>query len=236
VIRPKAFFWIAALALLTGPADAQRASGLSADLPDTRTLAIQDKVDRLFDAGKFKRAFFIYRHELVPLGDKYAQYMVGYMYLMGMGVDADNIAACAWYRLAAERDTPEFIAVRERLLRTMQDDDIRRADTLFLDLRREFSDMAVLLSSIRKNLRELEPRTGSRLKADSDMLTVIEVGNSGRTGSASTHHRHIRRQLIVRVQLLLDSGEFPELGSDPEKINLRDLDRLVEEKLRSESD
>ncbi len=222
--------------MLTGPADAQRASGLSADLPDTRTLAIQDKVDDLFDAGKFERAFFIYRHELVPLGDKYAQYMVGYMYLMGMGVDADNIAACAWYRLAAERDTPEFMAVRDRLLQTMQDDDIRRADRLFLDLRREFSDMAVLLSSIRKNLRELEPRTGSRLNADSDMMTVIEVRNSGRTGSASTYYGRIRRQLIVRVRLLLDSGEFPELGSDPEKINLRDLERLVEEKLGSESD
>ncbi len=222
--------------MLTGPADAQRASGLSADLPDTRTLAIQDKVDRLFDAGKFERAFFIYRHELVPLGDKYAQYMVGYMYLMGMGVDADNIAACAWYRLAAERDTPEFMAVRDRLLQTMQDEDIRRADRLFLDLRREFSDMAVLLSSIRKNLRELESRTGSSPNADSGMMTVIEARDSGRIGSASTHHGRIRRQLIVRVRLLLDSGEFPELGSDPEKINLRDLERLVEEKLGSESD
>ncbi len=223
--------WIAALALLTGPADAQRASGLSADLPDTRTLAIQDKVDNLFDAGKFERAFFIYRHELVPLGDKYAQYMVGYMYFMGMGVDADNIAACAWYRLAAGRDTPEFMAVRDRLLRTMQDDEIRRADAMLLSLRREFSDMAVLLSSIRKNLRELEPRTGSRLQSDSGLVTIIEMRGNRRSRSGTGYDGRIRNQLRDRVQLLLEMGDFSELGDDPERIDLDELERLVKEQI-----
>lgn len=227
--------WIAALALLTCSASAQGASGLSADLPDTRTLAIQEKVDDLFEAGKFERAFFIYRNELVPLGDKYAQYMVGYMYLMGMGVSEDTIAACAWYRLAAERDTPEFVSVRDRLLRSMQEDEIRRADTLFLGLRREYGDMIVLLSSIRKNLRELGPKTGSRLKSEGGMMTVIEMRESGGADPASSNYVGIKRQLIVRVQLLLDSGEFPELGSDPKKITLPDLERLIADKLNSES-
>ncbi len=61
------------LLLFSDSAYSQRSSELSADLPDSRTMAAQDKVDALFDAGKFERAFFIYRNELVPVGDKYAQ-------------------------------------------------------------------------------------------------------------------------------------------------------------------
>ena len=89
---------------------AQKTSELSADLPESGTIAIQQKVDRLYDAGFFERAYFIYRNELVPIGDKYAQYMVGFMYLAGLGIEQDSVAALAWYRLAAERGSPDFVA------------------------------------------------------------------------------------------------------------------------------
>ena len=231
MIRPKAFFWIAALALLTGPADAQRASGLSADLPDTRTLAIQDKVDDLFDAGKFERAFFIYRHELVPLGDKYAQYMVGYMHLTGMGVEENVIEAAAWYRLAAERDIPEFVAVRDQLLRNMDDEDIQRSDIVYRNLRHKFCDLAVVMASIKKNLRKLTPRTGSRLQSDSGLVTIIDMRGDRRSRSGIDYDGRIRNQLRDRVQLLLEMGDFSELGDDPDRIDLDDLERLVKEQI-----
>ena len=124
VIRPQTALWIALLALLAYSANAQRASGLSADLPDRATFAGTNKLADLVDSAKFDRAFCIYRNELVPLGDKYAQYMVGYMLLTGLGVGEDHSAAYAWYRLAAERDTPEFVAVRNRLRRSLIDDEI----------------------------------------------------------------------------------------------------------------
>jgi len=85
--------------LLLGISQAQGETGISNDNPESRTLALQNKVDRLYDRGEFKRAYFIYRNELVPLGDKYAQYMVGYMLLTGTGVDEDPVSASAWYRL-----------------------------------------------------------------------------------------------------------------------------------------
>ncbi|MCH8277932.1 MAG: SEL1-like repeat protein, partial [Proteobacteria bacterium] len=103
--RPNTLIWIAVLIFTSATANAQRSSALSADLPDSRTMALQNKVDRLFGAGNFERAFFLYRYDLAPLGDKYAQYMVGFLYLSGMGVEKDSTIASAWYRLAAERGT-----------------------------------------------------------------------------------------------------------------------------------
>ena len=237
MIRAQTILWTAALALLTGSANAQRASGLSADLPNSQTLEIQTKVDDLFNAGKFERAYFIYRNELVPLGDKYAQYMVGYMHLLGMGVEEDTIAASAWYRLAAERETPEFVAVRDQLLQNMDDDEMRRSDILYLELRREFCDLAVVLASIQRNRRELdEPRTGSRLRNSSSPLTVIDTSVFGRGRSGADFYGRINRRLLDRVQLLLETGEFPELGSDPTQIDLDDLERLVMERVDSNPD
>ncbi len=222
--------------MLTCSADAQRASVLSADLPDSRTLAIQTKIDDLFDAGEFKRAYFLYRNELVPLGDKYAQYMVGYMHLSGMGVDEDDIAASAWYRLAAERHTPEFVAVRDQLLRNLSEDETRQSDILYLELRRKFCDLAVVLASIKRNRRELEPKTGSRLSNSSSPMTVIETSDGGRSRTGADFYGRIHRRLLDRVQLLLETGQFPELGNDPTQIDLDVLERLVMEKVVSNPD
>lgn len=52
----------------------------------SHTVRIQAKAESLYLQGHWERAQFIYEHELAPIGDKYAQYMVGYMYLNGQGV------------------------------------------------------------------------------------------------------------------------------------------------------
>lgn len=220
------------LFIVSDNAYSQRSSELSADLPDSRTMATQDKVDALFDAGEFKRAFFIYRNELVPVGDKYAQYMVGYMYLTGMGVEEDPIAASAWYRLAAERETPEFIAVRDQLLRNMNDDEMRRSDSEYRLLRREYCDLAVLLSSVKRNLRDVESKTGSRIQGDSSAVTVIET-RGGRVRSGSEYYGLLHSQLKDRLKLMQEIGEFQDMETDPEQVNLRELERKVRERIAS---
>ncbi len=233
VIRSQTALMIVLLALLTCSANAQRESGLSADIPDKRTLAVQTKVSDLFDAGEFERAFFIYRNELVPLGDKYAQYMVGYMLLTGLGVSEDPVGAYAWYRLAAERDMPEFVAVRDRLRRSLDDAEIQRANAIYADLRREYCDLAVLLVSIKRNQKELQPRTGSRLRTNSIPITVVDRRRDGVASSGSDYYGRINRRLQERVQLLLELDDFSELGSDPDKIDLDDLERLVNERIEA---
>ncbi len=225
----------AALLLASDLAWSQRSSELSADLPDSRTMSTQDKVARLFDAGDFERAFFIYRNELSPIGDKYAQYMVGYMLLTGTGVQKDPIAASAWYRLAAERGTPEFIAVRDRQLRNMNEDAIRRSDAEYYQLRLKFCDLAVLLSSVRRNFKEAEAKTGSRIRGGSSALTVVEVveQGGGRIRSGYDYYGELRAQMEDRLKLMQEIGGFEDMETDPDQVNLKELERLVMEKIKS---
>ncbi len=195
-------------------------------------MATQDKVDRLFEAEKFERAFFIYRNELAPIGDKYAQYMVGYMLSTGTGVEEDPIAASAWYRLAAERGTREFVAVRDQQLRNLNENEIRRSDAEFFRLRLEYCDLAVLLSSVKRNLKEVEAKTGSRIQGGSNALTVVEQGG-GRVRSGSEYYGVIRAQLEDRLKLMQEIGGFEDMETDPEQVNLRELERRVMEKIES---
>lgn len=214
---------------------AQSNSGLSADLPNSHTVATQRKVDKIFEAGDFERAFFLYQNELAPLGDKYAQYMVGYMYLTGRGIEENRITASAWYRLAAERGTPEFVNVRDQLLRKLEDDEMPRSDAEYLNLRARYCDLAVLLASIKRNLTELEGRTGTRIQSDRSTIspmTSIDT-RAGRMRSGSDYYGVIFGQLEDRVKLLIEIGEFEDMDTDPARINLRDLERRVQERIQS---
>ncbi len=197
-------------------------------------MAVQDKVDSLFDAGDFERAFFIYINELAPLGDKYAQYMVGYMYQTGLGVVEDPIAAAAWYQLAAERDTREFVVVRDRILHVMDQDDADRSRVLYRELRLRYCDLAVLFASIKRDLAELQERTGSRLGDRSSPVTVVG-SRSGRFREGSNYYSSIEKELKARIRLLKEVSGFDDLDGDPNRINIRDLERRVLQKIESES-
>ncbi len=179
-------------------------------------MAVQDKVDSLFEDAKFTRAFFIYRNELAPIGDKYAQYMVGYMYDHAMGVDEDIIEASAWYRLSAERGTAEFVRVRDELMRTFTDAERNRSNRKYNELRDNYCDLAVLLSSIKRDMNELTERT--------------------RTRSGSDYHGSIRSELRIRLALLKEIGEFDDLDTDLDRVNLHDLERRVQQHIDSRTE
>ncbi|MCP4300183.1 MAG: SEL1-like repeat protein [Gammaproteobacteria bacterium] len=227
---------LAFFALLSISAQAQNAAGLSAEFPDSHTLKVQRKVDDLFERGEFDRAYFIYRNELVPVGDKYAQYMVGFMHLTGTGVEEDQIAASAWYRLAAERGTPEFVAVRELLMTDITADQRRQSDALFLKIRREYSDLAILLASIKRRVRELQPTTGTRLGSQTSPLTVIDVNSANKSRATAESERRIRRQLQEQLIMLSELGDFPDLETDPTRVDIDDIERLVNQRLQATPD
>ena len=228
--------WLALFALFSTAAAGQSSSGVSAGLSDSRTLKVQSKVDDLYERGEFKRAYFIYRNELVPIGDKYAQYMVGYMHLTGMGAKQDNVTAAAWYTLAAERGTPEFVAVRDQLMHDLTAEDKERSLAHYRELRREFGDLALLLATIRRDLTNLEARTGSRLPSDSGSLAVVEASSSSRSHSGADYYGRIRQQVRTRLQMLAEIGDFPDLETNPDKVNIDDVERLVRQRLESDAD
>lgn len=222
--------------LLAAAVHAQQTSSLPTGVADSRTLKVQSKVDDLYERGEYERAYFIYRNELVPLGDKYAQYMVGFMHLTGTGVDRDPIAASAWYRLAAERGTPEFVTVRDLLITTMTPEERAQSDTQFSQLRGEYSDLEVLLASIKRGLRELQPATGSRILSETSPMTVIEASSASQSRSSAGYRRRISRKLEDHLVRLAEIGNFPDMETNPLRIDIDEIERRVNERLQSTPD
>lgn len=167
---------------------------------DSATLRLQAKADNLYRKGHWERAHFIYVNELAARGDKYSQYMAGYMCLHGKGVERDKIRASAWFRLAAERDGQEFVAVRDQILESMSEEEKQASDAIFVDLRRRYSDLVLLLDDIveDREARNAKP-TGSRLTGSASSITVVDP----KTGDAMPRSEYLRR-LDTRVQAQLD--------------------------------
>jgi len=195
---------------------AQRAGYEGADVP-SHTLRIQAKAESLYLEGHWQRARFIFEHELAPIGDKYAQYMVGYMYLNGQGVSRDPVLASAWYRLAAERGVPEFAVVRDQLLDSLGPDQLAQSDARYVELRKQYSDLVVTLDIVRKErrLRRAET-TGSRLGGGASPVTVIMP----KTGMAMTREEFLSRG-DEQIEVWLDYITR-ELGIDSVEANMAD--------------
>lgn len=210
-----AFLSLALCCFVTGMAAAQSTNGISAGIPDTRVLSLHEKVDDLFKRGEVGRAYFIYRNELVPLGDKYAQYMVGYMYLTGLAVDQDLVAASAWYRLAAERGTPEFVALRDRLVAELNDEQRRDSDALYKDLHSEYCDLAILLTSI-KRLRSEASKVRDQIRLDP---------------AQAPNYTRIRREIGAQTRVLAKLGGFTEMEADPDKFSFAEIERMVDQRI-----
>jgi hypothetical protein len=183
----------------------QSAGNLVVDL-DSKTLSVQAKAEELFERGDYRRAHVIYLNDLAPIGDKYAQYMLGFMSLSGRGVEQDSVLASAWYRLAAERGVPqEFVATRDELLGQLDAVDRTRSDEIYLGLRRDYSDIAISMRETREAFDDLSKAvTGSRLGGLSSAVTVVEPW-AGSTLSADVLIYRLQRRM--RAEKLSDLEE-----------------------------
>lgn len=177
----------------------QSAGNLSVDL-DSKTLSVQAKAEELFQRGDYRRAHVIYLNDLAPIGDKYAQYMLGFMSLRGLGVEQDHVLASAWYRLAAERGEPEeFVEIRDELLDRLDDIDRGRSNEIYLDLSLKYSDPVISMRAARDAFDELSKMTGSRLGGPSSGLTIV-TPNAGSSLSGDA----LFQRLMRRMQRHLD--------------------------------
>lgn len=196
---------------------------------DSNTLSVQRKAEELFEREDFKRAHFIYLNELVPIGDKYAQYMVGFMTLTGLGVREDPVYASAWYRLAAERDTAEFIAVREDLIRRLDSIEMERSDELYLRLRHEFSDIAIRMREVREDFELLHGGggpTGSRSGISSSPVIIVKPGD-GSGVSMDAYYRQIRLRMQGHLNFIAKTLEIERVDADITEGEVEELEALV---------
>ena len=227
---------IAVTFCLTAPAAfAQSAGPFPGSAVDAKTLRIQERVEELYEQGDYDRAFFNYRNELAPIGDKYAQYMVGYMYLTGTGVNEDPVLASAWYRLAAERSYKEFLNERDHILGLFSDIDLIRSDSLYLQLRREYSDVVLLLELVKDDVDMLEARTGSRLSGGGGSVTIVDV-RSGSSISGDRMYGEIRKRIESRLRFMGTQLDLPNLDTDPDDVDVDELEIIVGEFVDSITD
>lgn len=194
---------------------------------DSRTLKIQQKVEALFEAGEYDRARFIYENELAPIGDKYAQYMLGFMYLTGTGVEEDPLLASAWYRLAAERGNEQFAEVRDQLLDTLSETDKVRSDEMYRRLLREYSDLVILLDLVESDMRTLSERTGSRITGGTSPITVINPRPQAGLSPAD-YYSSVERRLETRVAWMREALARRGITIDGRRTTLNDLEDAVD--------
>ena len=186
---------------------------------DPSTLRLQSKADNLYRKGHWERAHFIYVNELAAEGDKYSQYMAGYMCMHGKGVERDKIKAAAWYRLAAERDGPEFVAIRDQTLESMTEEEKLASDAIFVELRQRYSDLILMLDDIQDERDAInEKPTGSRLSGSSSSITVIDPA-TGDTISRSDYLRRLEKRIQAKLDYLAG-----KLGGEPLEPDMSDED------------
>jgi len=194
---------------------------------DSKTLRVQSQAEEVYERTDYKRAFFIYRNELVPIGDKYGQYMVGFMYLTGKGVAEDRVTASAWYRLAAERHIEEFDRARDQIMATLNDVQRAESDRQYIELRKQYGDLVLLVKAIREDYEKLRSRTGSRLSADSSPLTVVDMNSLGVASSGGDYFGRIERRMKARLEYIARYAEIGIIDLDSNRIDIDSLERQV---------
>jgi TPR repeat protein len=198
---------------------------------DSRTLRIQERVEGVFSSGDYARALLIYEKELAPLGDKYAQYMVGFMHLNGKGVEADPAEALAWYRLAAERGEESFIKARDALHGTLGPGELERSDERFATIWQRYSDRKLILDLISRDLAFLRRGSGSAIGVDADTTISIVAGYAGNETSDS-YYRRVRERLTERLRYLRSTQDAEEAGIDDPEV-MEALEAEVRQELKA---
>lgn len=177
---------------------------------DARTLDAQEQVEAIYDAGEYRRALLIYKEDLAPIGDKYAQYMVGYMHLNGHGVEKNRSEALAWFRLAAERRDPAILQARDSLFHQMSQEEIVESNRIFVGLWRELGDNKLVLDLIRQDLKVMQARTGSRIaNSSSSPITIIDIRRGDSSGDA--YYDRARKRIAMRMDYLDSNVEIVDL-------------------------
>lgn len=198
---------------------------------DEKTMRAQERVEELYEQGDYARALMICQQDLAPKGDKYAQYMIGFMYVAGQGVPADNARALAWYRLAAERGEPALVQVRNVLYKQMSPEKIAESNRIFAELWQEMGDSKILLRLIRDDIDTLKRRTGTRIPgAASGPLTVIDL--SGRVATDS-YYTAVQQRLQTRLAYLRTNVEINDIEFASDDENVRNLEAELKTELAS---
>jgi TPR repeat protein len=223
-IRQSIPFGLIAL-MMANAASSQSYPSFPGEETDQRTLRTQERVDVLFNSGAYDRAYLIYRKDLAPRGDKYAQYMIGFMHLTGAGVPEDAVVALAWYRIAAERGEPSVSLARDQLEKTLTASQIAAADALFADLRNELGDRVLLLKLVRHDLNILRSSASGGVSPSTANMTIIDRRYG--VASGTYYYQMIRKRLNRRLTYLKGHVKVVDVEGDPYTMELVEIESEI---------
>ena len=135
--------------------------------PTKDMVRIQEKADAAFEAGKYRKALWLFSKELAPVGDKYGQYMVAYMHENGLGVARDRVQAGGWYILAAERGHREIVAAAEAFQQGLRPGELAAAKRVAASLKEKWGDKELVRRVIRRDYDLLRRTAGTRIRPSS---------------------------------------------------------------------
>ena len=213
--------------MMTSVASTQSYPSFPGDDTDQRTRRTQEHVDELFESGSYDRAYLIYRKDLAPRGDKYAQYMIGYMHLTGAGVPKDPVVALAWYRIAAERGEPSVSLARDKLEKKLTASQIAAAGVLFADLRNELSDRVLLLMLVQQDLKILQSSASGGVSPGAANMTVFDRRYG--LASGTYYYEMIRKRLERRMSYLKGQVEVVDVEGDQHRKELNEIESEIRE-------
>lgn len=206
--------------MFMAPVDASAEKPFPGQPPDRSLMKAQQKADKLFEDKQYERVMLIYRSELAPKGDKFAQYMVGYMHYSGHGVPEDSVRASSWYRLAAERGDAPFVKVRDVLMGLLNDEQRARSESIFAEIRTEIGDVVLLIRLINEDLEYLRRRRGTEPFLQQDMGRM-------NFGQQMSNYPQAANDLGVRIDYLVEL-----VGSDP---TISDEERKKVDRIEAEA-
>ena len=177
--------------------------------PKKNIIRSQRKAEKAYSEGRYRDAFWYYRKDLAPVGDKYAQYMVGYMMENGLGTDVDKEGAAAWYLLAAERGHEEIVKVSLDYQSAMSPGELADVKARTASLKDQMGDRALIERLIRRDVDRLNNMTGSRTGRCGMPARVYRPSDARGSVSQEVYCQELKARIEMRMQYL---GGYVELG------------------------
>lgn len=142
---------------------------------------------RAYEQKNYRHAIDMYK-VAASWAYKPAEYNLGVMYYRGQGVPVDRPLGAAWMVLAAERNTPQYVAARDLMITPLSQAEFARVDTLWNELKPTYGDATALHRAKVRWAQVRAGMTGSRTGGSTGPLKVGSRSgpSSPRTGKSMT--------------------------------------------------
>ena len=115
------------------------------------------------------------------------------------------------------------MTVRRQLMVSLTPEQMEECDRLFVELRKQYGDLAILMRATRDDLEILSERTGSRLGSRASPVTVIDMKRGGVAGSGDEYYKLVEDRLRERLEFIASKA----------KVEIQDLDDIDIEALEA---